>query len=106
MSDNVSVEQVNEMLKKGEDFLFVDVRNPDEYAICSIKGTKLIPLGELGHRLKEIPKDKLVVLHCHHGGRSTRAVNFLKSQGYTEVKNLEGGIDQWSLSIDPSVPQY
>lgn len=106
MTDDISVESVSEMMKKGDDFLFIDVRNPDEYAICQIKGTKLIPMGELGHRLNEIPKDKLVVLHCHHGGRSRRAVNFLKSQGYTQVKNLEGGIAQWSNAIDPSIPQY
>jgi len=106
MSDNVTVSYVHDLIKKGQDFVFVDVRNPDEYALCSIKGTKLIPMGELGHRLNEIPKDKLVVLHCHHGGRSMRAVNFLKGQGYDQVKNLEGGIDRWSIEIDQNVPRY
>jgi adenylyltransferase/sulfurtransferase len=106
MQDDVSVEWVNELMKQGSDFQFIDVRNADEYAICHIKGTKLLPMSELPSRLNEIAKDKLTVLHCHHGGRSRRAVEFLKTQGYSQVKNLAGGIDRWAQAIDPSVPRY
>lgn len=106
MSDDVNVEYVNGLLKEGRDFVFIDVRNQNEYDAGHIKGTILLPLGELQNRFQEIPKDKLVVLHCHHGGRSKRAVTFLQSQGYTQVKNLAGGIDDWSQFIDPSIPRY
>jgi adenylyltransferase/sulfurtransferase len=106
MTNDVSVEWVDRIMKEGQDFCFLDVRRPDEYALCHIKGTKLVPMNELPQRLGEIPKDKLVVVHCHHGGRSKRAVAFLESQGYTQAKNLAGGIDRWSEAIDPTVPRY
>lgn len=106
MSDDVSAEYVSSLLKQGHDFVFIDVRNPDEHAIGHINGTQLLPLPELPRRFQEIPRDKLVVLHCHHGGRSKRALDFLRSQGYSQIKNLAGGIDRWSQIIDPSIPRY
>jgi molybdopterin/thiamine biosynthesis adenylyltransferase/rhodanese-related sulfurtransferase/molybdopterin converting factor small subunit len=104
--DDVSVEQVKKMLDRKEDFVFVDVRNPDEFQICAIDGTVKLPLPELPQRFQELPKDKLIVLHCHHGGRSMRALKFLRSQGYGKLKNVAGGIDAWAERVDPNVPQY
>ena len=105
-SDDIAVEQVKRMRDRKEDFVFVDVRNSDERAICKIDGTQFIPLPELPQRFQELPKDKLIVLHCHHGRRSTRALKFLRSQGYEKLKSLAGGINAWAERIEPNIAQY
>jgi rhodanese-related sulfurtransferase len=86
--------------------LLLDVREPDEHAHSKISSSVLIPLGEIPARFGELPKDREIVVHCHHGGRSAQAVRFLTEQGFTNVKSLAGGIDAWSCEIDPSVPRY
>ena len=75
-------------------------------AICRIKGSIHIPLGELPARLAEIPIDRPVLIHCHHGGRSLRATQFLRAKGRPDVSNVKGGIDAWSVEVDPSVARY
>ena len=104
----ITVEELKAKLDKKEDFLFLDVREKFEYEIASISGAKLIPLAQLPGRLSEIEalKDKEVVAHCHHGGRSRRALEFLKSKGFKNLKNVSGGIDHWSVKIDMSVARY
>src|SRR6059036_1231971 len=104
--DDISVEQLKKMRDAKEDFVLVDVRNPDEFEISVIDGSVKLPLPELPQRFKELPKDKLLAVHCKMGGRSARAVNFLKTQGYTKVKNVAGGINAWAERIDPNIPQY
>jgi len=93
--DDISVEQLKTMRERKEDFILVDVRDPDEFAVNEIAGSVKLPLPELPRRFGELPKDKLVVLHCKAGGRSTRALKFLREQGYTRLKNLAGGIEAW-----------
>lgn len=92
----------------GDRVALVDVREPNEYQICRIEGAKLLPLSELGRRWRELDefKGRTVVLHCHHGMRSLKALQFLKSQGWDNVLSLAGGIDAWSEQVDPSVPRY
>jgi adenylyltransferase/sulfurtransferase len=104
--DDISVETLKKMRDTGEDFVLVDVRNPDEFQISEIAGSLKLPLPDLPQRFRELPKGKLLVVHCKMGGRSARAVSFLKSQGYTKVKNVAGGINAWAERIDPNVPQY
>jgi adenylyltransferase/sulfurtransferase len=104
--DDITVETLKKMRDNKEDFLLVDVRNPDEFEICVIDGSVKLPLPELAQRFKELPKDKLIVLHCKMGGRSARALKFLRSQGYPKLKNVAGGINAWAGRIDPNVPQY
>jgi adenylyltransferase/sulfurtransferase len=104
--DDISVETLKQMRDRKEDFVLVDVRNPDEFEICVIDGSVKLPLPELPQRFQELPKDKLVVLHCKSGGRSGRALKFLQSQGYSKVKNVAGGINAWAERIDTNVPQY
>ena len=82
------------------------MRNPPEYEIGRIEGAAQIPLPELQDRLGELDPAATIVAHCHHGPRSTRAVNMLRKFGFTKAKNLKGGIDQWSIDVDPSVPRY
>ena len=86
--------------------VFVDVRRPDEVKAAKIKGTLHIPLHQLEARLTELPKDKQIIFHCHHGNRSRFATIMLLCNGFTDVKNMVGGIDAWSREIDSSVPRY
>ena len=106
---NATETNVNELKRKidaKEDFFLLDVREPNEFKIGRIPGSTLIPLGEVPQRVNEIPKDKEIIVHCKMGGRSAKAASFLRQQGYTNVKNLKGGILDWSDKIDPSVPKY
>jgi adenylyltransferase/sulfurtransferase len=97
--------ELKQKLDSGAPFVLVDVRNPEEYAICSLGGT-LIPLSELPERLGELNKDDEIVVHCKLGVRSAKAVAYMSDQGFTNVTNLEGGISAWADEVDPSMPQY
>jgi len=108
-SSNETETDVRELKRKidaKEDFFLLDVREPNEFQIGRIPGSTLIPLGEVPQRVSEIPRDKEIVVHCKMGGRSAKAAAFLRQQGYKNVKNLKGGILDWSDKIDPSVPKY
>ena len=100
------VKELKRKIDAKEDFFLLDVREPNEYQIGKIPGSTLIPLGEVPQRVEEIPRDKEIIVHCKMGGRSAKAAAFLRQQGYTNVKNLKGGILDWSDKIDPSVPKY
>jgi sulfur-carrier protein adenylyltransferase/sulfurtransferase len=84
----------------------LDVRTEQEHALCQIPGAQLIPLPELPRRLAELDASHRYVVYCHHGGRSSRAVAFLRQAGFPNAQNLAGGIDAWSQEVDPSVPRY
>jgi adenylyltransferase/sulfurtransferase len=84
----------------------IDVREPDEYEIAHVKGTQLLPMSELQTRLQELNPDQQYYIHCHHGGRSMRVLQFLRQQGFKHLKNVAGGIDAWSVEIDSKVPRY
>jgi sulfur-carrier protein adenylyltransferase/sulfurtransferase len=100
------VKELKRKIDAKEDFFLLDVREPNEFQIGRIPGSTLIPLGEVPQRVNEIPRDKEIIVHCKMGGRSARAASFLREQGYANVKNLKGGILDWSDKIDPSVPKY
>jgi sulfur-carrier protein adenylyltransferase/sulfurtransferase len=101
----ISVEELAKLRESGEPHTLIDVREPNEYEVANLGGT-LIPLGELEQRAGEVPREGRVIVHCKLGGRSTRAVEYLQSQGYDNVENLTGGITAWSDRVDPSVPKY
>jgi len=85
----------------------VDVREPWEYQICHLAGAESIPMGEIPAALPRLDGDeKPLVVYCHHGVRSLRVANWLRQQGVEQVSSLQGGIDRWSLEIDPGVPRY
>ncbi len=83
----------------------LDVRNPEEFAICQLAGATLVPLHELTTRLDEVPENRDVVVYCHHGIRSLSGAAILGRAGRRAV-SLRGGIDAWSQLIDPSLPRY
>lgn len=102
----IEVEQLRDLLNSSTPPLVIDVREKWEHDLCAIPGSTLIPLGDLPKRLAELPKDSMIVMHCHHGGRSSRATAYLGQQGYEKVFNLTGGIHGWSTRIDPAVKTY
>jgi molybdopterin/thiamine biosynthesis adenylyltransferase/rhodanese-related sulfurtransferase/molybdopterin converting factor small subunit len=102
----ISVQELKQRLDQGRPVTVLDVRNPPELEIARIPGTVFIPLHELRDRLGELDSAHNLVVHCHHGGRSAQAVNFLRQMGFARAVNLAGGIDAWSEEIDPSVPRY
>jgi sulfur-carrier protein adenylyltransferase/sulfurtransferase len=102
----IDVTAVKEKLDRGDQFLLIDVREPHEYQIARIPGAKLIPLGELPKHLSELDKNAEIVAHCKMGGRSQQAVDLMKQNGFTNVRNMTGGITAWSDKVDPTVPKY
>lgn len=102
----ISVQELKNKFDNKEDFILLDVRTSDEYSTCKINNSILIPLNELSSRFNELNKDKEIIVHCHHGSRSSRAIQFLESVGFNNLKNLKGGINSWSLEIDSNVPVY
>jgi sulfur-carrier protein adenylyltransferase/sulfurtransferase len=98
--------ELKKKLDAGETPFILDVREPNEYQINRIQGSTLIPLGELPRRYQELPRDREIVAQCKMGGRSAKAMDFLKSVGFTNVKNLKGGILEWIDKVDPSQPKY
>lgn len=104
----VTPRQVHAMQAADDDFVLLDCRTPGEYDVARIDGAVLVPMNELPGRLEELSeqKNKKVVVHCHHGGRSLRVTQFLRDQGFTDVKSMAGGINVWSLDVDDRVPRY
>jgi rhodanese-related sulfurtransferase len=104
--NEMSVTELAAKHAAGEDFLLLDVREPDELAIASIPWARAIPMGDVPVRLEELPKDKPIAVLCHGGTRSGRVTKFLNENGYPDAINVAGGIRAWSAKIDPSVPDY
>ena len=102
----VSAQQLKAEWERNPQLVVVDVREPHEYEIGRIEGAKLIPLGELPNRLNELDGHAEIVTHCHHGVRSMKALEILKAAGFAKVRSLQGGIDAWSVEVDPEVPRY
>jgi adenylyltransferase/sulfurtransferase len=102
----ISVRELKAKIDNNEAFTLIDVREPFEYEIAKIEAARLIPLGELESRLTELPRSGALILQCHSGGRSEHAVRLLQEAGFQNAFNLVGGIDAWSVEIDPDVPRY
>ncbi|MBV05175.1 MAG: molybdopterin-synthase adenylyltransferase MoeB [Vicinamibacterales bacterium] len=101
-----SVESLKRRLDAGDDFLLLDVREPQEHQICAIPGSTLIPLGDLPSRLVELEGGREIVVHCKSGVRSAKAVKLLQEAGFVDAANLKGGILAWIERVDPSLPKY
>ncbi|MSO82181.1 MAG: molybdopterin-synthase adenylyltransferase MoeB [Acidobacteria bacterium] len=98
--------ELKRRLDAGDDLLILDVREPNEYQVNRIPGSTLIPLGELPRRYQELDPDREIVAQCKMGGRSAKAMEFLRSVGFSKVKNLRGGILEWIDTVDPTQPKY
>lgn len=100
----VDVVSAAEELKQGGTLL--DVREPMELDFCKIDKALTIPMGQVPHRLDDIPKNEPVYVLCHHGMRSGQVTAFLRQRGFDNAINIAGGIDAWSSQVDPNIPRY
>lgn len=93
---------------QGNPVCFLDCREPSEHQAARIQGVALAPMSQWppSQEVFDAMKGKQVVVLCHHGGRSLRVTNWLRANGYPNALSMAGGIDRWSLEIDPSIPRY
>jgi rhodanese-related sulfurtransferase len=102
----ISVEDLKAKQDRGDKFVLLDVREPFEYDIARIPGSKLIPVGELPSRMSELDSADEIVIHCKSGVRSAKALRQLQKAGFGKLYNVEGGILAWADRVDPSVAKY
>ena len=102
----INPKELNEQLKTGSDVILIDVREPQELEISKLPNAELIPLGQLPSRLSELDSSKEMVIFCRSGARSGHAVDILRAAGFTKVKNLVGGINDWARQVDPDMSLY
>jgi rhodanese-related sulfurtransferase len=102
----ISVAELKRRRDAGEGLMLLDVREPSEVARASVAGATVIRMGEVPLHLAELPHERPIVVMCHHGGRSANVTHFLNANGFPNAVNLDGGIDAWSLEIDPAVARY
>lgn len=102
--------EVSALQKEGVALRMIDVREPAEHAICHIEGAELIPMQTVPQHLSSVREmdqgDSRIVVFCHHGMRSLSVVDWLRKQGIENCQSMSGGIDLWSVQIDPGVPRY
>ena len=111
----VSVQEIAQRIKTGEQFVWIDVREPHELELANfnVDGILNVPISEVANKqLDALPdavtadKDAEIIVSCHHGGRSAQMVMFMRGQGWTNAINLDGGIHAWAIEVDPSVGMY
>lgn len=108
---DITPAEVRALLDAGRPLALLDCRTDDEYARCRIDGATLVPLQLLADHADDLdrtlPNDRTpIVVYCHHGVRSRRAALLLRMRGHAQARSMSGGIDRWSLEIDPRVPRY
>jgi sulfur-carrier protein adenylyltransferase/sulfurtransferase len=106
VEDELAPTALAHRLRQGAAPILIDVREPFEWSICRLPNARLVPLGELSACVPSLDPHAEYVVYCHHGIRSAAAVAWLRERGFTSVTNLTGGIDRWSLEVDPTVRRY
>jgi rhodanese-related sulfurtransferase len=102
----ITVGELKARWDRGDRPFLLDVREHIEYQIVHLEGGVLIPLGELVSRQQELDPSREIVVYCHHGNRSGKATGYLRHNGFPYARNLRGGIEEWAVRIDPSLPRY
>lgn len=103
----ISPQEVKKRLDSGQKLRLIDVREPLEYQQSHIEGSELIPMRTVPQALPSLEAEEApMIVFCHHGMRSMQVVSWLRQQGVEQCTSMEGGIDRWSLEIDPKVPRY
>ncbi len=103
---DMTARELKAAIDEGRKLVLLDVREPFEYALCHLRSSTLIPVDQLALRLKELDLNDEIVVYCHVGIRSASAVSLLRENGFTNVRNLTGGIDAWAVQVDPKMPRY
>jgi molybdopterin/thiamine biosynthesis adenylyltransferase/rhodanese-related sulfurtransferase len=104
--DEITPLELKALIDEGQQPFILDVRNPEEIAICRLAGSTVIPLPELTNRLGELDPTRPMVVHCKSGVRSAKAIALLQAAGFSKMRNLKGGILAWIKDVDPSLPNY
>ncbi len=100
----ISVHEAARAVRDGAQLL--DVREDFEWSIARIPGSLHLPMGNVPDALGTLPREQRILVMCHHGGRSQRVATFLLESGFTDIANVEGGIDRWAVEIDPALQRY
>jgi adenylyltransferase/sulfurtransferase len=105
---DITVGDLKQRMDAGDDLFVIDVRERKEYEICRLEGARLMPMSEFANRVAELNdvKDREIIVHCRSGGRSAQVAQFMRKQGFANVRNLVGGVIAWAREIDPTMPTY
>lgn len=110
MSENLPLEvdiaTIAGLRDRGDPYCLLDVREPREIEVCAVADSLNIPMGQIPTQIENIPKDGILVVMCHHGGRSLQVTAWLREQGFSGASSLAGGIDAWAQAFDPQMPRY
>lgn len=103
---NLAPQQVQQLLDSGHNLLLLDVREKWEFEICHIETSNNIPMGNLPDAMQDLDTEQETIIICHHGARSMQVAYYLENNGFSNVINLDGGVDAWAMIIDPHMQQY
>ena len=101
-----SPKQLKQHLNSGAAPLLLDVREPWEFDYCHIEGSELVPMGQIQTVIEELDPEEETVVICHHGIRSRQVAYYLEHMGFTDVINLDGGVEQWAQDVEPTMKRY
>jgi rhodanese-related sulfurtransferase len=102
----ITVEEAARLVQPSGDALLLDVREPDEWAFCHVAGSRHLPMRQVPESLADLPRDRPILVLCHHGSRSMRVTQFLRAHGYPLASSVADGIEAWAEKIDPALPRY
>ena len=102
----VTVQELRQSLEESTPPLLLDVRELEEWQFCRIEGARHLPMSQIQQRVGELDSTREIVVYCHHGVRSLKVAEFLNGKGFSRVSSLTGGIESWSVFVDPAVPRY
>ncbi len=107
LEPEITAEAFAQQRQRPDPPILLDVREPWEFQTASLPGSVLMPMGEVTSRAhQQLDPDTPIVVLCHHGARSLSVTMWLRNQGFDHVQSLAGGIDNWSRTIDPTIPLY
>lgn len=106
MNKEISATEAAKLIENSEDAVLLDVREHSELEICRIEGALHIPMGEIPDRADSLPKDRSLIVLCHHGMRSANVQQYLVARGFENTLNLAGGIHAWAIEVDPDMARY
>ncbi|HJQ55443.1 MAG TPA: rhodanese-like domain-containing protein [Vineibacter sp.] len=106
MTESLDVGQLAQMRRDGTAHIVLDIRETDEVAVCSLADSLCVPMQDVPRRLDTLPRDRPLIVLCHHGVRSAMVTGFLRHNGFDNAWNLAGGIDAWARQVDPDMPRY
>jgi len=103
---DIDIHALAKMRRDGIEHTVLDIREPVEIAICSLDDSVLIPMQRVPQELQTLPRDRPLVVVCHHGSRSAMVTDYLRKSGFENAWNLAGGIDAWATFVEPDMPRY